>query len=89
MPLIVQTAKWGDITLPMFPGAPSTQPNFSDISAVVDAFKGIATAPDKTRAKLVPDVIILSTSPSFLDISAAVSGFVRLPYAYPSPAPCP
>jgi glucose/arabinose dehydrogenase len=89
-PIMVSTGSWGDVVAP-FGGA--SQPNFGDVSAVVDKFRGLASAPDITRSDLigvggqggpnVPDQIV-----NFSDVSGVVDAFRAsgFPYAVP---PCP
>jgi len=83
--LRVATGKWGDVVA-VFGGA--AQPNFADITAIVDKFKTLASAADTPRTDLVgpgptgtPNVPEQTTD--FRDISADVDAFkgVLFPYA--------
>ena len=89
----VTSAEWGD-AVGDFIGGEWTPPNetvdFNDISAIVDAFKGLPTAPLIHRADLIgasgsectPNADI-----DFLDISAAVDAFKA--YSYWESTMCP
>jgi len=86
-PLRVATGKWGDVVAP-FGGA--TQPNFADISAMVDKFKALVTAPDVTRCDLVgpgsPDAEnTVNGVVNFADISATVDAFRGAVFSYAAP----
>ncbi len=48
--LAIKTARWGDVEVPYNPPSTTTQPNFEDISALVDKFKNKLGAPIKARA---------------------------------------
>jgi hypothetical protein len=87
--LTVKTAKWGDIVDPFSPPSPTTQPDFGDISAVVDKFRSDPTAPIKARAQLHPNIPIPSASIDFSDISSCVEAFRGGAYPYAGPAACP
>ncbi|MBI3833041.1 MAG: hypothetical protein HY287_01790, partial [Planctomycetes bacterium] len=73
-PLTLKTQRMGDIVAPFqLPIFPATQPNVSDIAAVVDKFKDVYTSPivaccDMTP--LVPDFRVDIT-----DIAFVVDGF--------------
>lgn len=94
-PLEVRTGKWGDIA-PTFatPGGPF-QPDFGDISALVDCFTGAPTAPSATVCNIQPRVpgvcggggVAVPTS--FTDIAADVGAFSGDPYPYGPPDSCP
>jgi len=84
------TKRWGDMVADFCDSSacPTTQPDFMDISAVVDKFKSVPTAPIRARAQLQPRVPDLTSSVSFLDISSCVDDFKGL--AYPAAwGPCP
>jgi len=93
-PTIMHTARWGDLVADFCqpgPGnCPTTQPDFVDISGVVDKFKSTPTSVIRARAQLQPQVPVLTDSVSFLDISACVDAFKGV--AFPAiwgPCSCP
>jgi len=93
-PIVVTTGKWGDVVAPYFGDQPGVaQPDFTDISAVVEKFLQSATAPSKTHAALVPNDPLPNQSIDFNDIAACVSGFLGAPYAdeggISGPCTCP
>jgi murein DD-endopeptidase MepM/ murein hydrolase activator NlpD len=89
-PLTVSTGKWGDVVSP-FGGL--SQPNFGDISAILDKFRGVDFAPDTPRVDLVgtgspgnpniPNQIV-----NFSDVSAGLDAFRGIAFPYTVPA-CP
>jgi Zn-dependent metalloprotease len=88
--IIVGTGKWGDVTAP-FGGA--SQPNFGDVSAILDKFRGLAIGPDTTRTDLIgagmpaqPNLV--DQIINFSDVSAGVDSFRGLAYPYTVPS-CP
>jgi len=83
-PLLVATAKWGDVIRPFGGGA---QPNFGDINSVVQKFSNIATAPSAARADLVgagnpgePNTPNQATN--LADVSFDVFAFNGFPYPF-------
>jgi len=86
--LPIETSRWGDVDEPFSPPDPTTQPDFVDVSRVVDKFKNLAGAPIKTRAMLQPDDPNMNQDVSFLDISATVDAFKGLAYPFDGPTPC-
>ena len=88
-PIVTATSRWGDVVSPFSPPDPTTQPDFQDVSAVVDKFKAVQLAPVKVRAQLQPNAPDLPADVSFLDISACVDAFKGNAYPYPGPVPCP
>ena len=85
--LLLTTAHWGDVVAPFNPPDPRTQPDFIDISALVDKFRNLPGAPLRAQVDLepeVPDQII-----DFLDITAVVNAFRGLGYPFAGPCPCP
>jgi hypothetical protein len=83
------TAKWGDIVEPYDDPNGPAQPDFLDISSIVDKFQAKPGAPSKVRVQLQPNVPNPSAAISFLDIAAAVDAFSGLPYPYAGPTACP
>jgi hypothetical protein len=83
-PLRIATGKWGDVVAP-FGGA--TQPNFGDVSAILDKFRGTATAPSTPRTDLVgpgsPGSVNLPNQLiNFADVSAGLDAFRGITYPY-------
>jgi trimeric autotransporter adhesin len=88
-PLLVDTGKWGDVVTPFGP----SQPNFGDVSAILDGFRGVATAPIVPRIDLIgsgspgapnePNLLV-----NFGDVSASLDAFRGLSYPFTVPA-CP
>jgi len=87
-PLSVSTARWGDVAEPFNPPDPSAQPDFNDISALVDKFRGLPAAAIKASAQLQPNVPNPIAEVNFDDISAGVNAFRGLPYPYTGPKGC-
>ncbi len=83
-PLLVTTAQWGDIVEPF---GISGQPNFSDISAVVDTFTGAAGAPIVVLSDLAP--VIPDQGADFADISKDVDAFAGAAYPFGPGPGCP
>jgi len=85
-PVQLVTAKWGDVAAP-FGGA--SQPNFGDISTIVDKFRGLATAPSKVFTQLQPNVPNPQADVNFSDIAIDVDAFRGIPYSFAGPSACP
>jgi hypothetical protein len=83
------TAKWGDVTDPFNPPSPTAQPDFADISALVNKFGSGPGAPIKARAQLHPNIPNPAASIDFVDISNCVDAFRGLSYPYAGPVGCP
>jgi len=82
LPVTVETATWGDIV------SPFGTVNFLDISALVDKFKGLPSAPSKLRSLLRGNIPPVGEAVNFLDISLCVDAFKGLPYAHSGPTSC-
>jgi len=99
VPLAIRTCKLGD-AWPPFGGV--GQPNYADISALVNKYKGIAFQPGAVplggapewhallRSNVVAeyDVTTANKKVNFQDIGHAVNGYKLVPYNLPGPAPC-
>ena len=83
-PVLVTTRKWGDVVAP-FSGA--SQPNFGDISRVVDKFQDKAGALPKADTDLVGHIPDLKVN--FLDINQDVQAFQGAAYPFSGPCTCP
>jgi len=86
-PLLVGTSIWGNVV------SPHTAANFADISAVVDKFRTLASAPSTPRTDLVGtgnpgEPSTPNQTTNFADVSAAVDAFRTFPYPFTVPA-CP
>ena len=88
-PLVVTTSRWGDVVTPFNPPSMSSQPDFGDIAALVDKFKGSAGAPSKVRSQLQANTPDPSLPVSFADIAAGVDAFRGTPYPFDGPSECP
>lgn len=85
-PSETESGTWGDVTAPFASDGNSEQPDFSDISAVVNQFLGAADAPGLAAADLHPDIV--DQVVDFMDISDAVGGFLGEPFPYVGPIAC-
>ena len=79
--LTVKTGKWGDV-VSLFDGddPDAPQPDFNDISAIVEKFLADPTAPIKAQAQLQPNAPDPSVPVDFKDIAKDVEAFVGTPY---------
>jgi len=84
-PLVVATAKWGDVTLPLSPATVALEPDFKDIASQVSSFQASESAPNKSRAMLQEEVPDYTQDVSFKDIAACVAAFTGSVYDYPIP----
>ena len=96
-PLSIATTRWGDVRAPYNPPDPSVQPDISDVSALVDKFRGAPGAPIKARGLLAGapgnpfgeiTLAVLNVDFGFSHISACVDAFRGVPYPY-TIATCP
>jgi len=78
-PVTIVTREWGDVFEPY--DGPS-QPNFSDITRLVDAFRQAEGAIVKPRAQLQPQIVNPAGNVTFADISAGVDGFRGFVYPF-------
>ena len=76
--------KWGDVVSPF--GGPA-QPNFGDISAIVDCFRGAPGSAPIGACDLQP--IVPDAVADFADISKGVDAFRGLPYPFTVAGQCP
>lgn len=85
--ITVTTPRWGDIVPPFWtPGA--VQPNFVDVTAIVQSFLISDGAPNKPRAQLQPSIVNPTNAISFQDVSQVVSAFLSEPYPFAGPTAC-
>jgi len=84
---VVTVPQWGDVVAPFNPPSATVQPDFGDISALVDKFRNAPNAPPMTAADLypsLPDQLL-----DFSDISLVVDAFRGAAYPFPGPTACP
>ena len=96
-PVIVTTARWGDVISPYNPPSGSVQPDVTDVSTLVDKFRGLVGAITKARAlqagepgnvfgEITPAVV--SVEFGFSHIATCVDAYRGVPYPYTISA-CP
>jgi len=87
-PLVIETAKYGDVA-PLYdnPASPQ-QPDFNDIAGLVGKFLATPGAPIKAVVQLQPNVVFPSRSIDFRDIAADVSAFLGALYSESEFGPC-
>lgn len=73
--------QWGDVV------APYGIVNFSDISATVECFKNLPSAPPRSACDLYP--ALPDQSVDFLDVSSCVEAFKGKPYPFTPTGQCP
>jgi hypothetical protein len=84
------SAQWGDVTGGWTGSewsAPEGAADFVDISALVDKFKNVPTAPSKVRTDLAGQLLDLRVD--FVDIAYAVDAFGGSDYPFAAGLPCP
>lgn len=87
-PMKVRTARWGDVTFP-YADYVANQPNFLDVTALVETFKASTFSLGIPRALLQPNVATpTSAQINFANVSLAVSAFQGKPYPYAGPTHC-
>ena len=88
--LTITTARWGDVTSPyQVTSPPLSQPDFFDVSAVIDKWQNTnAAAPITARADLDPQ--IPNRGLNFFDVSVVIDAWKSLAYPYhPLVRTCP
>jgi hypothetical protein len=83
------TRRSGDAETAYNPPGTGTQPDASDVTALVNKFKNLAGAPVKARSQLQPNLPELNTDVSATDIVAVVDAYKGFAYPYGGPCPCP
>ncbi len=86
-PLQIATGRWGDVEVPFNPPSTTAQPDFGDVAALVNKFKGAPGAPIKARSLLAGadafgNITTLNVDVGFANISACVDAFRGRPYPY-------
>ncbi len=86
-PLALATTRWGDIADPFNPPSTTVQPNFLDVSGLIDKFKDVIGAPIKARSLMAPNDAFgnissatISVNVGFTHIAACVDAFKGQPY---------
>lgn len=87
--LRLTTSRFGDVAFPYSPPSAAFQPDALDITALVDRFRGIPTAPPKARALIHPNAIDLYRAVDAIDIVSCVDAFRGFAYSFHGPCPCP
>lgn len=87
--LTMLTSRWGDVEEPFNPSNQSVQPDISDVSALVNKFRGAPGSPIKARSLLAGDPPDPTLDLGFDHISACLDAFRGRPYPYAGPTPCP
>ncbi len=85
--LIVDTAKWGDVDIPLAGFTTATQPSIADVLKLVDKWLG-NLEPRKSRTQLQPAVINPTSSVGIADVLKGVDAWLGTPYPY-SITTCP
>jgi hypothetical protein len=88
-PLVIRTARWGDISALYNPPSTTTQPDALDVGDLVTAFKHLPGALKKVMAQLQPNRPEPLTDVDGRDILGCVDAFKGFAYPYSGPCPCP
>jgi len=88
-PLILSTARWGDVAPPFNPPSTQNQPDGIDVVGLVSKFKSVAGAPTKVYSALQPAIVNLAGEISALDILSGVDAFRGFAYPYTGIVACP
>ena len=81
-PLIVDTAKWGDVVVPLSGFSAASQPSISDVLKLVDKWLG-NLEPRKSRTLLQPGALNVSSSVGIADILKGVDAWLGTAYPFP------
>ena len=87
-PVILQTARWGDVAEPFARLDLPVQPDVGDIAAIIDTFRGVP-ASSKSRTQLRGNTVDAARDVNFIDVMHAADAVRGLPYPYPGPQSCP
>lgn len=79
--LMINTAKWGDVDVPLSGFTAATQPSISDVLKIVDKWLG-NLEPRKSRTQLQPAVLNPTVSVSIADVIKGVDAWLGTPYPY-------
>ncbi len=86
-PIAIATTRWGDVETPYNPPDTTTQPDFGDVAALVNKFKGLLDAPIKARTLIAPGdafgnitPAVMSVNVGFSHIAVCVDAFRGAPY---------
>jgi hypothetical protein len=86
-PLIVPTAKWGDVGPAFHPSG--SQPDVIDIAYVVDRVKTLPSAVSKVYALTQPAEINPASDANVIDIGMVVNAIKGFAYPFSGPPSCP
>ncbi|MBI1826003.1 MAG: proprotein convertase P-domain-containing protein [Planctomycetes bacterium] len=88
--LSMSTGRWGDVIAPFQVPDPAllSQPNVSDITAIVDKFKDRPAALVKPRAQLQGNSVNPANALSISDVALSVDAFKGLVYPFSGPSTC-
>ncbi len=80
--LAISTTRWGDLAEAFNPPSTTTQPNFTDVSGLIDKFKDVLGAPIKARTLISPNDAFgnindatMGVNVGFTHIAACVDAF--------------
>jgi hypothetical protein len=85
-PLKINTAKWGDIVEPMYPGTVATQPDITDLMNVVDQW--LHGDEGKTRTQIEPQLLDPKLHVGMASILRAADAWLGAGYPYSLSCPC-
>jgi hypothetical protein len=86
----IETAHWGDVAAPFGTLEDANgQPNFADVSAILDTFRGSVGSIGTARAQLQPNEPDPSSNVNFADVSTGVDSFRGFGYPFSGPTSCP
>jgi hypothetical protein len=91
-PLILTTARWGDVAAPLQDtesAEPPSQPNVLDVASIVDHLRLVPTALSKTRVQIQPNDTDPSSLVNVLDVASGVDAVKGRAYPLTGPVDCP
>lgn len=86
-PIVLSTARWGDVTAPFNPPSMSTQPNINDVLALVGKWFD-KLKPKKSFAQLQPNVADPRNKVNVNDVLQSVNAWLSAAYHYSGPCDC-
>ncbi len=88
-PLTLKTTRWADVETPYNPPEATSQPNISDVTAMVSKFRSALGAPIKARMLIAGNdangninIATISNDFNFSHIASCVNAFRGLPYPF-------
>lgn len=88
-PLLLYTARWGDVVANFNPPSTTTQPDGLDVSAMVDKWRGHPLGKAKFQIQLGPNVPNPTKRIDTVDLALAVDAFAGRAYSLRGPITCP